>query len=182
MTADLSHKAGFWRLTGTVGLPWPAPAGRDRLAFRGEQRMIPVFAAMPERTAGLLQERVDKLLLELPGALSGDEEALHQMRVAARRLRAALPLLAIKPTAGACGACAACVHALSRAAARAATSTWGSSCSPVASACSARRIRGESCLRRLRAARTRRGVRWRRDRRARRVGAAARAARGARAR
>jgi CHAD domain-containing protein len=51
---------------------------------------------MPDR-AGLLQERVDKLLVALPGALSGDEEALHDMRVAARRLRAALPLLAIKP-------------------------------------------------------------------------------------
>ena len=30
----------------------------------------------------------------LPGALAGDEERLHQMRIAARRLRVALPLLA----------------------------------------------------------------------------------------
>lgn len=34
---------------------------------------------------------------ELPKGLSGDEEAVHQMRVAGRRLRAALPLLAQKP-------------------------------------------------------------------------------------
>jgi CHAD domain-containing protein len=33
----------------------------------------------------------------LPKALAGDEEAVHQMRVAGRRLRVALPLLAPKP-------------------------------------------------------------------------------------
>lgn len=76
--------------------------------------MIPGLARMPDRTAGLLQERVDKLLLELPGALAGDEEALHQMRVAARRLRAALPLLAIKPHGGRVRRTRRALHALAR--------------------------------------------------------------------
>lgn len=76
--------------------------------------MIPVLFAMPERAAGLLEERVDKLLLELPGALAGDEEAVHQMRVAARRLRAALPLLAIKPHGGRVRRARRALHALAR--------------------------------------------------------------------
>jgi CHAD domain-containing protein len=33
----------------------------------------------------------------LPQALAGNEERLHQMRIAARRLRVALPLLAHEP-------------------------------------------------------------------------------------
>jgi CHAD domain-containing protein len=69
---------------------------------------------MPERSAGLLQDRIDKLLLELPGALAGDAEAVHQMRVAARRLRAALPLLAIKPHGGRVRRARRALHALTR--------------------------------------------------------------------
>ncbi len=42
----------------------------------------------------LLRERVRTVFRHLPGALAGDEERLHQMRIAARRLRVALPLLA----------------------------------------------------------------------------------------
>jgi CHAD domain-containing protein len=45
----------------------------------------------------LLKERVRALFRQLPPALGGDEEAIHQMRVAGRRLRVALPLLAHKP-------------------------------------------------------------------------------------
>lgn len=45
----------------------------------------------------LLKERVRALFKQLPQALGGDEEAIHQMRVAGRRLRVALPLLAHKP-------------------------------------------------------------------------------------
>ncbi|HJS58859.1 MAG TPA: CHAD domain-containing protein [Vicinamibacteria bacterium] len=48
-------------------------------------------------TTRLLRERVARLYRHLPNALSGDEDALHQMRVAARRLRVALPLLAQRP-------------------------------------------------------------------------------------
>jgi CHAD domain-containing protein len=40
---------------------------------------------------------VGELFRHLPRALAGDEESVHQMRVALRRLRVALPLLARKP-------------------------------------------------------------------------------------
>jgi CHAD domain-containing protein len=45
----------------------------------------------------LLKDRVRALFRQLPPALGGDEEAIHQMRVAGRRLRVALPLIAHKP-------------------------------------------------------------------------------------
>src|SRR2546425_2199332 len=45
----------------------------------------------------LLKAHVRALFRQLPPALAGDEEAIHQMRVAGRRLRVALPLLARKP-------------------------------------------------------------------------------------
>ncbi|HET7294712.1 MAG TPA: CHAD domain-containing protein [Vicinamibacteria bacterium] len=48
-------------------------------------------------TTRLLKERVARLYRQLPRALGGDEEALHQMRVSARRLRVALPLVAQRP-------------------------------------------------------------------------------------
>lgn len=48
-------------------------------------------------TTRLLKERIARLYRHLPQALAGEEEPLHQMRVAARRLRVALPLLAQKP-------------------------------------------------------------------------------------
>lgn len=50
-----------------------------------------------ERATPLLRERVRGVFRRLPRALAGDEEALHDMRVAARRLRVALPILARKP-------------------------------------------------------------------------------------
>jgi CHAD domain-containing protein len=46
---------------------------------------------------GALRKQSQTLFRELPKALAGEEEPLHQMRVGARRLRAALPLLARKP-------------------------------------------------------------------------------------
>lgn len=49
-----------------------------------------------DRAAALLRERVRRLFREFPGALAGDEEPVHQVRVAGRRLRVALPLLARK--------------------------------------------------------------------------------------
>jgi CHAD domain-containing protein len=47
--------------------------------------------------ASLLRERVRRVFREFPGALAGEEEPVHQVRVAGRRLRVALPLLAAKP-------------------------------------------------------------------------------------
>lgn len=46
--------------------------------------------------ASLLRERIRRVFREFPGALAGDEEPVHQLRVAGRRLRVALPLLAGK--------------------------------------------------------------------------------------
>ena len=51
-----------------------------------------------DRVTPLLKDRVRALFRQLPPALAGDEEAIHQMRVAGRRLRVALPLLARKPS------------------------------------------------------------------------------------
>ncbi len=51
----------------------------------------------PDRPSGILKERIRVLFRHFPKALAGEEEPLHQMRVAARRLRVALPLLAKKP-------------------------------------------------------------------------------------
>jgi CHAD domain-containing protein len=50
-----------------------------------------------DRATPLLKAQVRALFRQLPSALAGDEEAIHQMRVAGRRLRVALPLLARKP-------------------------------------------------------------------------------------
>jgi CHAD domain-containing protein len=50
-----------------------------------------------DRTTPLLQERVVTLYRNLPRALAGEEEPVHQIRVAGRRLRAVLPLLTPKP-------------------------------------------------------------------------------------
>src|SRR4051794_27671071 len=43
----------------------------------------------------LLQQRLSALRRMLPGARNGDVQAVHQARVATRRLRAALPLLVV---------------------------------------------------------------------------------------
>lgn len=49
-----------------------------------------------DRTATLLRDRVKRVFRELPGAVAGEEEPVHQIRVAGRRLRVSLPLLARK--------------------------------------------------------------------------------------
>lgn len=51
----------------------------------------------PDRATPLLRARLRTLSRHLPQALGGVEEEIHQMRVAGRRLRVALPLLATKP-------------------------------------------------------------------------------------
>lgn len=50
-----------------------------------------------DRATPLLRERIRAVFRRMPRALAGEEDALHQMRIAARRLRVALPLLARKP-------------------------------------------------------------------------------------
>lgn len=49
-----------------------------------------------DRSSRLLEDRVTRVFRELPGAVAGHDEAVHQVRVAGRRLRVALPLLALK--------------------------------------------------------------------------------------
>ncbi len=49
-----------------------------------------------DRAALLLEDRVKRVFNELPGAVAGHEEPVHQIRVTGRRLRVALPLLARK--------------------------------------------------------------------------------------
>jgi CHAD domain-containing protein len=48
------------------------------------------------RASRLLEDRVSRVFRELPGAVAGHEEPVHLVRVAGRRLRVALPLLAHK--------------------------------------------------------------------------------------
>jgi CHAD domain-containing protein len=60
--------------------------------------VTPSAARIPaERASPLLRQRIRALFKQLPKGLAGNEEAIHQMRVAGRRLRAALPLLAKRP-------------------------------------------------------------------------------------
>lgn len=51
----------------------------------------------PDIATPLLKEQMRALFLQVPQGLAGAEEPIHQMRVAGRRLRVALPLLAKKP-------------------------------------------------------------------------------------
>jgi len=50
-----------------------------------------------EKTSSLLRDRIRAVFRRLPKGLAGEEESVHQLRVAGRRLRVALPLLARKP-------------------------------------------------------------------------------------
>jgi CHAD domain-containing protein len=52
--------------------------------------------APDDRASLILEDRVKRVFRELPGAVAGQEEPVHQVRVAGRRLRVALPLLARK--------------------------------------------------------------------------------------
>jgi CHAD domain-containing protein len=57
----------------------------------------PPHADQIDQGTRLLRERIRSVFSHLPQALAGNEERLHQMRIAARRLRVALPLLARNP-------------------------------------------------------------------------------------
>ncbi len=50
-----------------------------------------------EKTSSLLKDRIRTVFRHLPKGLGGDAESIHQLRVAGRRLRVSLPLLARKP-------------------------------------------------------------------------------------
>jgi CHAD domain-containing protein len=52
------------------------------------------MARIASRTALLMRQRVNALSRSLPGARKGDADELHQARVATRRLREALPVVA----------------------------------------------------------------------------------------
>lgn len=54
-------------------------------------------ADLETRPTRLLEARVRAFFRHLPAALAGHEESVHQMRVTGRRVRIALPLLAMKP-------------------------------------------------------------------------------------
>jgi len=58
---------------------------------------MPTPTPGPGSGSALLRERVRRVFREFAGALAGEEEPVHQVRVAGRRLRVALPLLARKP-------------------------------------------------------------------------------------
>jgi CHAD domain-containing protein len=58
---------------------------------------VPRKSQLADPSTRLLKEKIARLYRRIPRALAGEEEPLHQMRVAARRLRVALPLLARKP-------------------------------------------------------------------------------------
>jgi CHAD domain-containing protein len=64
--------------------------------------------------APLLKRRIDGLFRHLPAALSGDEEAVHQLRVAGRRLRVAVSLLSEKPDGRRAGRCQRLLRDLTR--------------------------------------------------------------------
>jgi CHAD domain-containing protein len=51
----------------------------------------------PDVATPLLRERIRSLFLEVPQGLAGNEESIHQMRVAGRRLRVAIPILSKNP-------------------------------------------------------------------------------------
>ena len=69
---------------------------RGRVRARGDEPVTISHAARDEQSARLLEDRVTRVFRELPGAVAGHDEAVHQSRVAGRRLRVALPLLASK--------------------------------------------------------------------------------------
>ena len=73
----------------------------DRDERRGTLRAsgdkpVTLKTARDDRPSQLLEDRINRVFHELPGAVAGQEEAVHQVRVAGRRLRVALPLLARK--------------------------------------------------------------------------------------
>ena len=67
-----------------------------RLRALGDAPVTTPPVSRDDRSSRLLEDRVTRVFHELPGAVAGHDEAVHQVRVAGRRLRVALPLLARK--------------------------------------------------------------------------------------
>jgi CHAD domain-containing protein len=67
--------------------PLAAMTGGPTLQASGHNRLA----------VAMLRRKARTLFRHFPAALTGDEEAIHQLRVSGRRLRVALPLLVAKP-------------------------------------------------------------------------------------
>jgi CHAD domain-containing protein len=70
-----------------AAIPEASPLRGPTLALNSRNRLA----------VSLLKRKVNAVYRQFPFALTGDEEAIHQLRVAGRRLRVALPLLVVKP-------------------------------------------------------------------------------------
>lgn len=57
----------------------------------------PILPPAPDVSTPLLRGRIRALFQQVPKGLAGGEDAIHQMRVAGRRLRVALPQLSRRP-------------------------------------------------------------------------------------
>jgi CHAD domain-containing protein len=77
--------------------PAGSPDRRHSLYAENTGLSMAVSPSGTDRTTPLLRARVRDVFRHLPKALTGEEEAIHQMRVAGRRLRIALPHLARRP-------------------------------------------------------------------------------------
>jgi CHAD domain-containing protein len=72
------------------------PVGKQRQASPGKSP-VESPGRRQRLAAKLLRDKTNALFRHFPAALSGDEEAIHQLRVSGRRLRIAIRLLAPKP-------------------------------------------------------------------------------------
>lgn len=70
---------------------------RHRFVFQISTVARASQAAVKGPTVHFLREHVRRLFANLPRAAAGEEEPIHQVRVASRRLRVALPVAACKP-------------------------------------------------------------------------------------
>src|SRR3989442_14152321 len=59
--------------------------------------MHPAPVGTGDRVVPVVRGRIKDLFKNLPLAMAGQEEAVHQIRVASRRLRVMLPMAALKP-------------------------------------------------------------------------------------
>jgi CHAD domain-containing protein len=68
-------------------------------SFQTGRAVKPDSQKREQPTTRFLREHGQRLFANLPGAQAGQEEPIHQIRVASRRLRVALPVAARKPAA-----------------------------------------------------------------------------------
>src|SRR5207249_2184518 len=65
--------------------------------FTRGSHMHPAPVGTGDRVVPVVRGRIKDLFKNLPLAMAGQEEAVHQIRVASRRLRVTLPMAALKP-------------------------------------------------------------------------------------